>query len=125
LVVREKGGYGGFNDRYLDLRVDDHAQPIAELQRLLEMYKLYFDRTPEAELLPLDPGLTRELQGLLQELGQYAGEGHGVFDQATEDALRSWAGIENLEERLTSGARIDPVVLDFLRNRCQESAQQS
>src|SRR5207248_5281099 len=26
LVVRERGGYGGFNDRFIDLRVDDHSQ---------------------------------------------------------------------------------------------------
>lgn len=37
LVVREGGGYGGFNDRAVDIRVDDHEQPIRELGRLLEM----------------------------------------------------------------------------------------
>ncbi len=37
LVVREGGGYGGFNDRFIDLRVDDHQTPIGELQRLLDM----------------------------------------------------------------------------------------
>ncbi len=37
LVVREGGGYGGFNDRFIDLRVDDHATPIRELQRLLDI----------------------------------------------------------------------------------------
>ena len=42
LVVREQGGYGGFNDRYLDLRVDDHPTPIQELKRLLDLHKLYF-----------------------------------------------------------------------------------
>jgi uncharacterized Ntn-hydrolase superfamily protein len=35
LVVREGGGYGGFNDRFIDLRVDDHPQPIVELGRIL------------------------------------------------------------------------------------------
>ena len=39
LVVREQSGYGGFNDRYVDLRVDDAKQPIEELQRLLEIHK--------------------------------------------------------------------------------------
>ncbi len=38
LVVRTKGGYGGFNDRYCDLRVDDHATPIAELRRLYTLW---------------------------------------------------------------------------------------
>ena len=37
LVVRANGGYGGYNDRYIDLRVDDHPKPIEELARLLEI----------------------------------------------------------------------------------------
>jgi uncharacterized Ntn-hydrolase superfamily protein len=41
MVVREKGGYGG-NDRYIDLRVDDHTQPVVELARLLEVHKQFF-----------------------------------------------------------------------------------
>lgn len=39
LVVRAKGGYGGANDRYIDLRVDDHAAPITELKRLLALWR--------------------------------------------------------------------------------------
>jgi len=38
LIVRAQGGYGGFNDRYCDLRVDDHATPITELRRLYAMW---------------------------------------------------------------------------------------
>jgi uncharacterized Ntn-hydrolase superfamily protein len=38
LVVRAKGGYGGYNDRYIDLRVDDHPKPIEELARLLQLH---------------------------------------------------------------------------------------
>ena len=39
LVVRKNGGYSGFNDRYIDLRVDDAEKPIEELQRLLVIHK--------------------------------------------------------------------------------------
>ena len=39
LVVRKKGGYGGGNDRFIDLRVDDHKTPIVELRRLLQLHK--------------------------------------------------------------------------------------
>jgi uncharacterized Ntn-hydrolase superfamily protein len=39
LVVRKNGGYLGFNDRYIDLRVDDHDTPIMELQRLLHVWR--------------------------------------------------------------------------------------
>ncbi len=35
LVVRDKAGYGGGHDRFVDLRVDDHAEPVAELLRIL------------------------------------------------------------------------------------------
>jgi hypothetical protein len=38
LVVREGGGYGGYDDRYIDLRVEDHETPIVELQRLLDIH---------------------------------------------------------------------------------------
>ena len=42
LVVREKGGYAGKNDRYIDLRVEDHAEPIHELNRLLAVHKKFY-----------------------------------------------------------------------------------
>ncbi|TWT35104.1 hypothetical protein KOR42_51990 [Thalassoglobus neptunius] len=37
LVVKDGAGYGGFNDRMIDLRVDDHATPIQELARILQL----------------------------------------------------------------------------------------
>jgi uncharacterized Ntn-hydrolase superfamily protein len=37
LVCRKDGGYGGFTDRAIDIRVDDHSQPIRELRRLLDI----------------------------------------------------------------------------------------
>jgi uncharacterized Ntn-hydrolase superfamily protein len=123
LVVRQHGGYGGFNDRYLDLRVDNHTEPIVELRRLLDLFTLYFERTPDEDLLPLDAGLTRALQEMLAAKGHHSGEHHGVFDAATQDALTNWAGMENLEERLASGAQLDPVLLDYLRRSCAEAPE--
>jgi uncharacterized Ntn-hydrolase superfamily protein len=48
LVVHEGWGYAGLNDRYRDLRVDDHSKPIAELQRIYDLHKRTFapPRTP-------------------------------------------------------------------------------
>ena len=37
LVVRDRGGYGGFDDRALDFRVDDHKDPVPELARILAL----------------------------------------------------------------------------------------
>ena len=42
LVVREKAGFGGANDRFIDLRVEDHPEPIQELARLLEIHKKFY-----------------------------------------------------------------------------------
>jgi hypothetical protein len=53
LVVRHNGGYGGNNDRYLDLRVDDHPDPIDKLAELVTMHHLLFGEVDPANLIPL------------------------------------------------------------------------
>ena len=42
LVVRDKAGYGGESDRYIDLRVEDHPDPTREMARLLEIHKDFY-----------------------------------------------------------------------------------
>jgi uncharacterized Ntn-hydrolase superfamily protein len=37
LVVQAGAGFRGFNDRVIDLRVDDHPTPIVELRRILQV----------------------------------------------------------------------------------------
>lgn len=117
LVVREGGGYGGNNDRYLDLRVDDHPQPIAELQRILAIHHLYFGQPDPATLVPL-ADVAADLQELLQRTGRYQAPITGIFDETTRKALRALVGAENLEERWDgTGDEIDQQVLDYLFGR--------
>ncbi len=108
LVVERDAGYAGLTDTVVDLRVDDHATPIAELHRLYDIHSLLFGKTPQQDWLPLDDGLRSEIAGRLEHLG-YGGE--------LRDALRAWAGTENLEERVDGADHIDPVVLAELRAR--------
>jgi len=115
LVVREKGGYGGYNDILLDLRVDDHPAPIEELIRIYRLYQVYFGQSDEADLIDLLPPLTREIQQILAALGLYSGPISGEYDEATRAALWDFCGMENLEERWREENRIDPEVLNFLR----------
>ena len=112
-VAREGGGYGGGNDRYIDLRVDDHPRPIAELRRLVMLHRVYF-RRDEADLLPLDSALRGEIRGQLAALGECAPE---AGEAEVEAALARFAGRENLEERLRDDGTVDTVVLQFLRER--------
>ena len=116
LVVRTAGGYGGRDDRYVDLRVDDHPEPIRELGRILGLHRLYLTRSAPDELIPLDENIARELQTILRKTGHYSGEITGVYDTATRVGLWDLYGIENLEERWHDEL-IDKVALEFLRGR--------
>lgn len=117
LVVREHGGYSGFNDRMIDLRVDDHPQPIQELQRILNLHKLYLFPPDPQDILPVDQALASELQALLILSGDYQGVASGEYDEPTRRAFRAFTGRENLEERWFEDARIDRVVLEFMRQK--------
>src|SRR3989440_11553503 len=117
LVVRHGGGYGGFNDRFIDLRVDDHPQPIDELQRILQLHKLYLFPPDPANILVIDHDIARELQQLLTVLGDYQGAISGSYDEVTRTAFRKFSGRENLEERWFEDAHVDRTVLEFLRQK--------
>ena len=117
LVVREGGGYGGFNDRYMDLRVDDDPDPVAKLKDLVELHHLYFGIPRPEDRIPIDAALAREIQRLLRHVGLYTGEITGFYDEATRRALETLFGIENLEERWQPGDAIDRVAWEFLRRR--------
>ena len=104
-VVGTGQGYGG-SDVGVDLRVDDHADPCGELERLLDLHNLYFSRPDPATLLPLAGELAAEVRARLERAGRHDGD--------LDAALAGWAGPENLEERLVPG-QIDPAVLERLR----------
>ncbi len=108
LVVEQDGGYASLSDVLVDLRVDDHEQPVTELARLHRIHELLFGKTPRAEWVDVGDGLRAELVERLARLG---------YDGQFERALGAWAGTENLEERIDGVERIDPVVLSELRAR--------
>jgi uncharacterized Ntn-hydrolase superfamily protein len=105
-VVTEDGAATRGSDVYVDLRVDDHSAPVAELIRLLDLHATFFGTVDANALLPLTGDLLEEVRTKLAALGH---DGPDV-----EHSLGAWAGIENYEERLRPGA-IDPVVLAKLR----------
>jgi len=117
LVVREKGGYGGFNDRYVDLRVDDHPEPIKELKRLLSLYELYFFKPRPEDLVEIKGEIALEIQRILLKTGDYKGPLSGLYDEATKEAFKNLCLRENLEERWQEEPLVDLTVLNFLRER--------
>ncbi|MEP7379254.1 MAG: DUF1028 domain-containing protein [Chloroflexota bacterium] len=139
LVVREGGGYGGATDRWIDLRVDDHPDPMPELARLLDLNHLYLDTPAPADLLPIDETLATELRTRLTVLGYSPDkldkanslaeivERSGLtrtgdprelptnWDASWIGALDEWMSIENLEARAAAHGWIDPRVVEFMR----------
>ena len=142
LVVRENGAYGGGGDRWIDLRVDDHPDPIGELRRLHDLWGLYFQRPAASDLLPFDETLAAEVRRRLASAGYGANRRTAVFapmgpgevpeaaappvvgearphpagwDEAWQTALTYWISVENLEERTAAASWIDPRVLAYLR----------
>ena len=101
IVVERDGGYASLSDVLVDLRVDDHPDPLVELRRIYRMHDALFGSTPREQWLTVDEALRAELDDLLRRTGH--------------PDLASWAGVENLEERVDGEDSIDPVVLDRLR----------
>ncbi len=118
-VARPGGGYGGDNDRYLDLRVDDDPAPVTRLAALVDLHHLYFGKPKPEDRLPIDEPLARELQTLLRDGGYVDTEPTGDWDDGSKKAFDALIGTENLEERwsLNDPNVIDRVALNYLLNR--------
>lgn len=115
VVVREGGGYGGYTDRYVDLRVDEHPDAVTELSRVFGVFdREYLIRNDP--LLPAEPGLVRDLQARLRRTGHYAGPESGELDEATRRALADFAGGLNLEGKIREDDLIYESIVRELRD---------
>ncbi|PWH17394.1 MAG: fimbrial assembly protein FimA [Anaerolineae bacterium] len=115
LIVKAKGGYGGYTDRMLDYRVDDDPDPVVKLGELIYLHRLYFGKSPENERIPLAGAPLFELQKIMARLGYLQTAPSGLYDKATREAFRAFIGNENFEERCEPEAGwIDAPVYDYL-----------
>ncbi|MCY7399715.1 MAG: DUF1028 domain-containing protein [Nocardioides sp.] len=104
LVVRDGAGYGGNDDTAVDLRVDDHVDPVTELARLLDLNDLYLTASTPEEQVEITDGLRTEIESLARAAGK--------------DDFNAWVGSENYEMRVDAGpapAWIDRRILDIIR----------
>lgn len=120
LVVRAGGGYGGDNDRYLDLRVDDAEEPVRQLIELVKMHHLYFQPSKPEDIIRIDSDIASELQAIMIAQGYMTGEINGDWDEVCQQVFFMLIGNENLEMRWNLPQHrhaIDRAVLDYLRER--------
>lgn len=113
-VVQKNGGYGGYNDRRYDLRVDDHKEPIKELKRLYELHQLYFSKPDEKGLLVIEKEVLNELENYLIDEG-LLDKHYNVYTENVKEALKAYFLKENFEERWQEDNKIDPAVLTYMR----------
>ncbi|WP_430789824.1 DUF1028 domain-containing protein [Virgibacillus flavescens] len=114
-VVKEKGGYLEANDRYIDLRVDDHPDPIKELIRIYHLQQLYFGTTKKENIMKIEGPTRVEIQFQLYRLGFIAEE--KVDDETLHKGLVSFMHVENFEGRELEKGKIDKEVLDFMKSK--------
>ena len=120
-VVKPEGGYGGYIDRWLDYRVDDHPDPVLRLGQLLDLHELYFGKSPESDRIELKGAALAQLQEIMAKHGYYGDPINSILDASTRQALRAFTGNENFEERCDPEAGwIDRPVFDYLTERFGE-----
>ena len=121
-VAKDGGSFGGHLDRFIDLRVDDHPDPLPELARLLELHRQTFGSGGRPTSVRLQGNVVREVQSALKTLGYYRGKLTSAYDSETSAAMRSFCNVENLEERLAASRDkgpewIDREIVNLLRSR--------
>ncbi|MFZ0831442.1 MAG: DUF1028 domain-containing protein [Thermoplasmata archaeon] len=115
LVWKERGGYRGGLDRWIDVRVDDHATPIEELDRIFRIYDMtLLSREDPASLRPLDAETVRSVQRSLGVLGYLLGPKTGMWDAATARAFEKFVAEHNFENKVRTDGTIWPSIVRYL-----------
>jgi len=111
-VAKPEGGYAGNNDRWIDVRVDDHESPIEELERVFKLYDVtLLEREAPDDCRELSGETAGAVAGALADLGFYdsearrasnasgetASEATAEFGDAERDALEAFRGMNNFE----------------------------
>ena len=117
LIARERGGYEGFTDRYVDLRVDDSSHPIEELRRIMRIYDMtMLSREDASNLIPIAGSVTVSIQRDLKALGFYRASVTGIYDETTRKALHSFVSVNNFENRMHQDGLIWKSILKYMRD---------
>jgi uncharacterized Ntn-hydrolase superfamily protein len=131
LVVRENAGYGGYTDRAIDIRVDDHQEPFVELGRLLDFAEVNYSWNDAWTLFTQGRGADA-LPHMERTAGLAPDNAEVLYDLAVIRlaAGKREAAIEALEQALIlnpnlklqaagdgdlDGLRDDPVFMELVR----------
>ncbi len=117
LVVREEGGYGRYTDRYIDIRVDESPQPIAELRRIFRVYDLtLLEREDPQNVVKLAGEVASEVKGLLVRAGFYKGPTDSKWGPEEMEALRNYFNINNFENKWREDGLLWRSIFEYMRD---------
>jgi len=100
---------------YVDIRVDDHPEPVAELRRIFKIWELTLLQRDDPSDVVAKKDVAAEVQYILRRLGFYRSDVTGMWDEETEKAFREWAGYENFENKIRNDDKIWGSVYRYLK----------
>jgi uncharacterized Ntn-hydrolase superfamily protein len=114
-VVREAGGYEGGNDRYVDVRVDEHPSPIEELERIFKIYDMtLLSREDPSTLIKIEGKVSTLIQKALIALGFLDKPASDEFSEKANAALTEWTNTNNFENKVRDDGTIWPSVVEYM-----------
>lgn len=114
-IVREAGGYEGGNDRYVDVRVDEHPNPIEELERIFKIYDMtLLSREDPTTLIMIDGKVAKLIQKALIKLGFLDKPVSDEFSEREKVAIEEWTNTNNFENKARDDGTIWPSVLEYM-----------
>ena len=114
-IVREAGGYEGRNDRYVDVRVDEHPSPIVELERIFKIYDMtLLSREDPGTLLKIEGNVLTLIQKALVTLGYLDKIAGNEFSEKVKVALTEWTNTNNFENKAREDGTIWPSVVEYM-----------
>lgn len=118
LVWKDRGGYRGGRDRWIDIRVDDHPTPIEELDRVFRIYDMtLLAREDPATLRPLTGETVVSVQRALGVLGYLLGPKSGTWDASTATAFTKFVNENNFENKARTDGMVWPSILRYLERK--------
>lgn len=113
LIAKENSGPGENNDKYMDLRVDDHPDPIKELKRLQNLHELYVEKGTAEEKITITPAIKQQIITALTSLNDIS---NYSMEKGYEKMLQQFMLNENLLHRNCESGYINEKVFCFLRD---------
>ena len=99
----------------MDLRVDDHPEPIRELIRIRDLHTLYFGDTRPEDVVAVDEDVRGQVAEALCRCAYV--EGPNIGDDELFDALSAYIHTELFEEREQERGYLDRAVLEYMKEQ--------